>query len=140
MTALTAERFCEAKGNVQTCGKPTGSRTLRISVRFDVNGALPCRLWTPALVHPDLRWLFELSALRFSDFAKCRIDVVRLIVLIGLACLTWLDPSRSLPGCGVHESRIEALGRMLWGTRYGTSAAARPSVNAFGVPGRQILG
>ena len=24
---------------------------------------------------------------------------------------------------------------MLWGTRYGTSAAARPSVNAFGVPG-----
>ena len=84
------------------------------------------------MVHSDLRWLFTFSALRLSDFAKCRIDVVRLIVLIGLACLIWLDPSPSMPGCCLHESRIVKLGRMLWGTRNGI-AAARPSVDAFGM-------
>ena len=62
-------------------------------------------------------------------------DIVRLIVLIGLACLIWLDPSWSMPGCRVHKSLIENLGRVLWGTSYGSSAAARRSVDAFGITG-----
>ena len=106
---------------------------------LDLKGTWPCQMWTPAMIHPDARLLFKFSALRLFVFATYRIGVVRLIVLIGSACLTWSGPSRSLPGCGVHESRIKDLGRVLWGTSYGTSAAARPSANAFGMPG-QVLG
>ena len=40
-----------------------------------------------------------------------------------------------MPGCRVHKSLIENLGRVLWGTSYGSSAAARRSVDASGITG-----
>ena len=90
------------------------------------------------MVQLDLRLLVMLSALCLCDLATkqtCRIGAVRLIVLIGLGCLTWLHSDWSMPHSVMPESRIEGLGGKLWGTNNGSSAAARTSVNAFGMPG-----
>ena len=124
--ALTAQRFLDAKPQLQTGGKLTGSRKIRIRISCDIS---------ITMIHTDLRGVFKLASLRLFDFATRRMDIVRLIVLIGLACLIWLDPSWSMPGGRVHKSLIENLGRVLWGTSYGSSAAARRSVDAFGITG-----
>ena len=105
-----------ANAKLQTGSKLTGSRKHRVSERFDMAGMLPYQI----------RLLVTLPALYLFDVAQCRIGAVRLIVLICLGCLTWLHSDWSMPHSAMPESRIEGLGRKLWGTNNGRSVAARP--------------
>ena len=59
--ALTAQRFLDAKPQLQTGGKLTGSRKIRIRISCDIS---------ITMIHTDLRGLFKLSSLRLFNFAK----------------------------------------------------------------------